>query len=557
MDWLALDEITHVSRPVEEILKSRKVQDVEKFLHPKLKDLYAPEFDPFLLKDMNIAIPRIAHAIESGEKIMIEGDYDCDGVTSTSVFLMGLRDLNADVIYHIPLRKDGYGLSRKAVDMAYNAGVTLILTCDNGIAAIDAVDYAKSLGIDVIVTDHHEPQEEIPKAFAVIDPKQKDCPYPTEELAGCGVVFKVLQALNLFMNGDIRKPEKYLDIVCIGTVGDVMKLVGENRIITKYGLEYLSVTENRGLIQLLRALSLDDKDEITTRQLGFQIVPCLNAAGRLHDAMEAVQMLTTASKRDAFRTANKLKQFNDERRKLSEEWQKKLIDYLEDNPRILENTILVIPAEEEIPEGIVGIIAGRIKDRYQKPTILLSPTDDPDIFKGSGRSVKAYNMFEEMLPHKHLTEAFGGHEAACGLKIKRKNIKKYSKLLNEACTLTEEDLMPKLFIDYEIEPELLQQSFVEELELMEPFGNGNQKPLFLLRDVMVNYPKGIGAKQQHLKFQGQCNDEFIDMIGWNMIEKWEALGKPKFLDVVFYPGLNTWNNNTKVQLEMQDIRVAQ
>lgn len=556
MDWTALADITQMSRPIEEILKSRKVEDVEKFLYPKRDDLYAPEYDPFLMKDMSMGVARIADAIQNNERIMVEGDYDADGVTSTATFVMGLRDLGADVMYHIPLRKEGYGFSKKAADIAKDNDVSLILTCDNGIAAHEAVDYAKSLGIDVVVTDHHQPQETIPSAFAVINPQQEDCPYPTKELAGCGVVFKVLQALNQFMNGDMKKAEKYIDIVSIGTVGDVMKLVGENRLITVYGLEALVSTSNRGLAQLLRALRLDDKEELTTTHLGFQIVPCLNAAGRLYSASSAVDMLITESKRDAFRTAKLLKEVNDERRKLSDDWLKKIVKNLEENHKeLLDMKVLIIPYHEEIPEGLVGIIAGKLKERYQKPTVLLSPLEDkPDMYKGSGRSVFAYNMFENMLPFKDMTDGFGGHDMACGMTIPQKNIKKFIKAVNKACTLTEEDLMPKLFIDYEIEPELLTKDFVEELEMLAPFGNGNQKPLFLLSDVIVNYPKAIGAKGNHLKFQGQCNDEYIDMIGWSMYEKWEALGKPARVDVAFYPGLNTWNNRTNVQLEIQDIR---
>jgi single-stranded-DNA-specific exonuclease len=558
MDWETSGEITHISRPIEEILKARNVKDVDRFLKPKLSHLYLPEYDPFLMKDMTIGVARVAQAIEEDEIIMVEGDYDADGVTSTATFVLGLEEFGASVFYHVPKRQEGYGLSKASVDIADAKGATLIVTCDNGIAAVEAVDYAKSLGIDVVITDHHKAPEVLPNAFAIINPQQIDCPYESKELAGCGVVFKFLQAMHQFINGDSRKAEKYLDIVCIGTVGDVMKLVGENRVITKFGLERIVATENRGLQQLLRALSLDDKEEITVRHLGFNIVPCLNAAGRLRDASEAIEMLLTQSKRTAYRTARKLNELNNERRELTKIWADKIGEYINNTPSLLKQKVMIIPYDEDVPEGLIGIIAGRLKEKYQRPVILLSPTHkDPELYKGSGRSIFAYNMYEEILPYKYLTEGFGGQEMACGMTINKSKLKEFTKEINKQCTLTADDVIPKLFIDYEIEPELVTQEFVKELDMMKPFGQGNQQPLFMLRDVYVQYPKGIGQKGQHLKFLGQANEENVDMIGWSMYEKWEGLGKPDAMDVAFYPGLNTWNNKTTVQLELRDIRKAE
>lgn len=560
MDWSTTAEITHttVSKPIEEILKSRRVKDIEKFLRPELSHLYDPAYDPFNLKDMEIAVPRIATAIENDELILVAGDYDADGVTSTSVLVRGLEELGADVDYDIPDRKDGYGLSKKIVKDAYDNGVTLIVTCDNGIAAVEAIEYAKKLGIDVVVTDHHEPQELLPPALAIVNPKRHDCLYPTKQLAGCGVVFKLLQALHSFITGDMKKAEKYLDIVSIGTVADVMELVGENRVIVKFGLERLSITKNKGLRALFRVINLHEKEELTVKDIGWSIGPVLNAVGRLYHAGEAVEMLITPSKREAWRLAKRLDEINRERKILTEEWSKKITQHIDNDPALSSHNIMIVPFNEDVPEGLVGLIAGKLKEKYARPVILLvKDHHDKTKYKGSGRSIPAYNMFEEITKHKTLLETFGGHAAACGISLKSSNVKPLQTLLNDSFDVDPDDLIPKLFIDYEIEPELITEEFVEDLAKMEPFGQGNPKPLFMVRDVFVQYPKAIGSKQNHLKFLGQANDENIDMIGWSMHEKWVALGKPRSLDVAFYPGINEWNGKRNVQLEMKDIRLIE
>lgn len=560
MNWnAAVAEITQISRPIEEILKSRHVKDVEAFLNPELSHLYLPEYDPFLMKDMDIAVARIAVAIEEEEPMMVAGDYDADGVTSTSVFVRGLEALGADVVFDIPDRKrDGYGLSKRAVKEAHDAGIGLIITCDNGIAAVEAVDYAKSLGIDVIVTDHHEPQDVLPKAFAIVNPKQKDCPYESKELAGCGVVFKVLQGLNQFINGDIRKAEKYIDIVSIGTIADVMKLVGENRTIVRFGLERLSITKNKGMAHLLRILKLDEKEEITERDVGWSIGPVLNAVGRLYNAEMAVELLVTRSKRKAWRLSKRLDEINKERQKLTAEWTKKITEHIDADPKLLNQNIMIIPYGEEVPEGLVGLIAGKLKEKYARPVILLvKDHKDKNKWKGSGRSIIGYDMFESIMPYKYLLETFGGHTAACGISLKKENLKELRQELNDNYDVDPDSLVPKLFIDYEIEPECIDLDFAYDINKMKPFGNGNTEPLFMLRDVFVHYPKAIGSKQNHLKFVGEANEERFDMIGWSMYEKWDALGKPHAVDVAFRAGLNTWNGNTKVQLEIADIRLPE
>jgi single-stranded-DNA-specific exonuclease len=560
MNWnAALAEISQISRPIEEILKARQVKDVDGFLNPKMSHLYAPEFDPFNLKDMDIAVARIASAIDNDEPMMVAGDYDADGVTSTSAFVRGLEELGAEVVFDIPDRKnDGYGLSKRAVKEAYDEGIRLIITCDNGIAAVEAVDYAKSLGVDVIVTDHHEPQDVLPKAFAIVNPKQKDCPYVTKELAGCGVVFKVLQGLNQFINGDIKKAEKYLDIVCIGTIADVMKLVGENRTIVKFGLERLAVTKKRGLQSLLRILKLDDKEEISTRDIGWSVGPVLNAVGRLYNAGLAVELLTTRSKRKSWRLAKRLDEINKERQKLTAEWTKKIVEHIDKDATLLNQNVMMVPFGEDVPEGLVGLIAGKLKERYARPVILLvKDHKDKAKWKGSGRSVNGYDMFESISAHKDLLDKFGGHQAACGISLLDKNLKKLRQELNDNYDVDSDELVPKLFIDYEIEPECITLDFAYDIDKMKPFGAGNMEPLFMLRDVFVQFPKAIGSKQNHLKFVGEANDERLDMIGWSMYEKWDSLGKPRALDVAFRAGLNTWNGNTKVQLEIVDIRLPE
>lgn len=556
MNWHAVAEIDNlVSRPIEEILKSRKVKDIDKFLYPELAHLYDPEYDALVMKDMATAVTRVTRALDEYEPIMICGDYDADGVTSTSVLIMGLEELDANVIYDIPDRKDGYGLSKRAVDKAVGKGVTLIITCDNGIAANEAVDYANKKGIDVVITDHHEPQEVLPNALAIVNPKQSDCPYPFKELAGCGVVFKFLQALHAYVTGDVKKAEKYLEIVAIGTVADVMELIGENRLLVKYGLEKMPITKNKGLKALLRILRLDDKDEITVKDIGWSIAPVLNAIGRLYTADEAVEMLTSESKRQAWRYAKRLDKVNRERQLLTEQWSKKIIKHIDDDPDLIHMDVMIIPFPEPIPEGLVGLIAGKLKERYTRPVILLTDDhNDKTRYKGSGRSIPAWDMFESVSEHKHLLIHFGGHKAACGLSIAKKDVQAFSDALNDDFDVDPDELVPKLYIDYEIEPELVCDDFIEELEMLEPFGKGNEKPLFMLKDVYVQYPKAIGAKQNHLKFTAQSNDEEFGVVGWSMHEKWVAMGKPTSVDIAFYPSFNEWNGRRSIQLELKDIK---
>ncbi|MNX91108.1 Single-stranded-DNA-specific exonuclease RecJ [compost metagenome] len=420
------------------------------------------------------------------------------------------------------------------------------------------MEYAKSQGIDVIITDHHEPQEQIPQALAVINPKQSDCPYVTKELSGCGVAFKFLQALAEFTTGDSRKMERYLDIVTIGTVADVMDLVGENRLIVKFGLEQMTDTHNRGIQQLIQVLGLDEKEEITAKHIGWNIAPIINAAGRLGDPAEAVQLFLTDSRRVAHRVANELKLINDERRKLTEEWTKKIVKVVDAMPDLLAHHIMIIPFPAAVPEGLVGLIAGRLKERYSRPVILLAPeAHNPLMYFGSGRSIPAYNMFDEILPLKSMLEKFGGHGAACGMTIKREKIAELSRILNEAAKGMNFDVRPRLFIDYEIEPEHITKSFAEDLKLMEPFGKGNSKPLFLLRDASAGDVKALGKTQTHLKMNAHVQNHVLEAIGFSMVDKWKAIGEPKRVDIAFYPGLNEWQGRVKVQLEMQDIREAQ
>lgn len=543
-----------IDSPIREIISDRGNTNIEAFIQPDIKDLH----DPSLMKGMNEGTNRVVRAIQNGEKVRVMGDYDADGITSTYSMLTLLDHAGAVISYEIPDRKDGYGLSKKLIDHAYRDGIDLIITCDNGIAAVEAVEYAKEKGIDVVVTDHHEPQDVLPDCV-IVNPHQPGCEYPFKKLAGCAVAWKFCQEVLRKLEGaaGIAKSYEVLDAVAIGTVADVMDLVGENRILVHYGLKRLNSTQNIGLQELYKALELDTKTyPVDASTIGFKIGPALNATGRLVSASEAVEMLLERSRLRALRSAKYLAELNNERKIWTEAWVKKAVEYFGEEP---EDKILVFRAEW-IPEGIVGNIASKIKEKYNRPVLIMTRDESGSFYKGSGRSIPKYNLFDNIMKIRDLFIAAGGHGMACGFSIHEDHVGEMITKLNAACKLTPEDMQPTLLIDYDIDYTLLNTEFAEEIAALAPFGKGNPKPKFMLTDVKVIDFKPMGKEGNHLKLRVAANDVIFECVGWNMIEKMRDIQRGHkgdiWLDVAFTPGINEWNNRKSLQLMLEDIRVA-
>lgn len=502
-DFAAIGEKFHISPRLACLIRNRDVigdENIECYLNGTIADLY----DGMLLKDMDKAVNILMEKIENGERIRIIGDYDIDGVNATYILLEGLENLGADVDMDIPDRiLDGYGLNRHLIDRAFEAGIDTIVTCDNGIAASEEIAYGKSLGMTIVVTDHHEvPYEEtgeerrylLPPADAVVDPKRADCEYPFKGLCGAAVAYKLVEALYEAMDRDVEDMDYLMEEVAIATVGDVMDLVGENRIFVKQGLEMLRRTTNPGLKSLIECTGLD-LENISSYHIGFVLGPCMNASGRLDTAKRALNLLRAKSKKEADILAGDLKALNDSRKDMTEEAVEQAVRQVEETPVGREKVLVVyLP---DCHESLAGIVAGRVRERYYKPTYVL--TDAEEGVKGSGRSIDAYHMYEELSKCKNLLTRFGGHKLAAGLSLPKENVERFRQAVNAVCTLSEKDLHEKVSIDMQMPFSCVTEKFIEELELLEPFGKGNPKPVFAEKNVEILNARRIGKNQNMLK----------------------------------------------------------
>lgn len=495
----------HISPRLACLIRNRDVigeEAISSYLNGTINDLY----DGMLMKDMDKAIDILREKIEEHKKMRIIGDYDIDGVNATYILLEGLEGLGADVDSDIPDRiKDGYGLNVDLIERAYEAGVDTIITCDNGIAATEEIAYGKRLGMTIIVTDHHEvPFEEtdgekhylLPPADAVIDPKRADCGYPFKGLCGAAVAYKLIEALYEACGKDVDDMDYLIENVAIATVGDVMDLVGENRIFVREGLAMLGRTKNFGLRSLIECTGIDKK-KINAYHIGFVLGPCLNAGGRLDTAKRALSLLRASSKKEADILAGDLKALNDSRKDMTEaavEEAKALVD----GSNLKEDRVLVVYLPS-CHESLAGIVAGRLRERYVKPVFVL--TDGEESVKGSGRSIEAYHMYEGLNGCKNLLGKFGGHKLAAGLSLEKENVEELRRRLNENCTLTKEDMTEKVTIDMEMPFSSVTEELVEELSLLEPFGKGNTKPVFAARNVSLLGARVIGRNRNVLKLK--------------------------------------------------------
>lgn len=550
-------------------------EKVNEFLNSSLKKLY----NPYLMKDMDKAISIMVDAINNNEKIIVYGDYDADGVTSTAILYKAIKNCGGRVDYHIPHREnEGYGMSVSRIETIAEEGFDLIISCDNGISAIEEVKRAKELGLKVIITDHHElPFEEIegerrtvlPNSDALINPKQEDCNYPFKLLCGAGVAYKFSLALYDAMNMKNANTDELLELAAIGTICDVVDLKDENRIIAKTGLKILSNTKNMGLKALKHII--DIKDEVTCYNVGFNIGPCINATGRLETAQLSLDLLLCEDSGEALDIATKIFNLNKERQDLTTESVEQVCADIE-GASLINDRVLVV-YNKSIHESIAGIVAGRIKEKYGKPTFVL--TEGKEMPKGSGRSIEEYNMFEEMIKCKEVLSKFGGHPMAAGLSIEEENISRFRELLNENCTLNEEDLAIKIRVDSPIKLSYVTEEVVQEFKLLEPFGKGNPSPILQANHVPVGDIKFLGSEQQHVKFRfnidGTNNmmeglyfnkrDEVIEILklayGDDYSEYEAGYIKPKglVLDILFQPDINEYMGRRSVQLKLKDIKL--
>ncbi len=558
-DFNGLSSKFGIDPVVARVLRNRDLvsdEDYDMYLNGNINSLHNPR----LLKDIDKAVDIIKSKIKEGKRLRIIGDYDIDGICSIYILLQGLKRIGANVDYEIPHRvEDGYGINTRLIDVAYNDGIDTIVTCDNGIAAIDQINYAKQLGMTVIVTDHHDipfvenegkKQYLSSNADAIINPKQKECPYPFKELCGAVVAFKLVQVLYEEFCVPYEEFKTLFQWAAIATVGDIMVLLDENRIIVKEGLKLLNNTDNLGFRKLIEAVQLENK-KLNAYHIGFVLGPCLNASGRLETAKHALEMLMATDSKIATEFAIKLKDMNEERKLLTTQGVEKAIEAIEKQHKESDRVYVIhIP---ECHESIAGIVAGRIKEIYYKPTIVLTNTG---MSKGSARSIEGYNIYDEINKCSHLLEKFGGHPMAAGMSLKEENIEEFRRLLNENCILTEKELTKKVWIDVAMPLEYVSEKLVNQLEVLEPFGNGNPKPVFADKNLKLCEKRILGANKNALKlvFETSNGYRYQAIYFGEAIDMHDQLVVGNTYSMLYYPTINEFNNRVTVQMTVLSIR---
>lgn len=575
-DFQHISEKFHISPRVASLIRNRDVigdDAIEKYLNGTIADLY----DGMLMKDMDKAVAVLGEKIKENAKIRIIGDYDIDGIQSTYILLEGFRMLGADVDSDIPDRmKDGYGLNRNLIDRALEADVDTIITCDNGIAAAEEIAYAKSMGMTIVVTDHHEvPYTEIgagrryilPEADAVVDPKQEDCTYPFKGLCGAAVAYKLVEALMEAMGKDAEDADYLMENVAIATIGDVMDLVDENRIFVKQGLDMLKRTENLGLKALMECTGVN-VDKLSPYHIGFVIGPCMNASGRLDTAKRALELLEAKKVAEADLLAGDLKALNDSRKDMTAQAVEEAFIQVE-NSELKDADVLVVYLPE-CHESLAGIVAGRIREKYYRPVFVL--TKGAEGLKGSGRSIEAWHMYEGLNRVKHLLSKFGGHKMAAGLSMSEENLEQFRKEINEKSGITPEDLNEKIAIDMQLPFECVNEKFIGELAVLEPFGKGNARPVFAERQVQVESARILGKNKNVLKLQVKdLHGTRMDAMYYGDVNTFVEYVREKFGDIAcecllrghghgivmaftYYPDINEYQGVRTPQIVIQNYK---
>ena len=557
-DFNGIAEKYQISPIIARLMRNRDVigdEAIDFYLNGTVEDLY----DGLLMKDMDRAVDILKEKIEEGKKIRVIGDYDIDGVNATYILQQGLAGLGADVDTDIPDRiKDGYGLNQMLIDRALEDDVDTIITCDNGIAAMNEIAYGKENGMTIVVTDHHEvPYLEengekkylLPPADAVVDPHRADCGYPFKGLCGAAVAYKLVEVLYRVSGKSDQEvehlQESLMENVAIATIGDVMDLVGENRVFVKKGLELLKTTKNEGLHALMQCTGVDTAN-LNTYHIGFVIGPCINAGGRLDTAKRALELLNASNRREAVTLAADLKELNDSRKEMTEEGVEEAVRQIESSSW-KDDQVLVVYLPE-CHESIAGIIAGRIKERYYRPTFVLTRGETG--VKGSGRSIEAYDMFAEMNRCRELFTKFGGHKLAAGLSLEEENVEVFRKRINELADLTEEDLQMKVSIDMRLPFPYINEELIHELKILEPFGKGNGKPLFVESKLRVIQPRIFGKNRNVLKcrLEDQQGNQMEAVYFGEVEDCLQQMEKKQIMSFTYYPSINEYMGRRTIQL---------
>ena len=557
-DFNGIAEKYQISPIIARLMRNRDVigdDAIDFYLNGTVEDLY----DGLLMKDMDRAVDILKEKIEEGKKIRVIGDYDIDGVNATYILQQGLAGLGADVDTDIPDRiKDGYGLNQMLIDRALEDDVDTIITCDNGIAAMNEIAYGKENGMTIVVTDHHEvPYLEengekkylLPPADAVVDPHRADCEYPFKGLCGAAVAYKLVEVLYRVFGKSEQEvehlQESLMENVAIATIGDVMDLVGENRVFVKNGLELLKTTKNEGLHALMQCTGVDTAN-LNTYHIGFVIGPCINAGGRLDTAKRALELLNASNRREAVTLAADLKELNDSRKEMTEEGVEEAVRQIESSSW-KDDQVLVVYLPE-CHESIAGIIAGRIKERYYRPTFVLTKGETG--VKGSGRSIEAYDMFAEMSRCRELFTKFGGHKLAAGLSLEEEKVEVFRKRINELADLTEEDLQMKVSIDMRLPFPYINEELIHELKILEPFGKGNGKPLFAESKLRVIQPRIFGKNRNVLKcrLEDQQGNQMEAVYFGEVEDCLRQMEKKQIMSFTYYPSINEYMGRRTIQL---------
>lgn len=557
-DFNGIAEKYQISPIIARLMRNRDVigdKAIDFYLNGTVEDLY----DGLLMKDMDRAVDILKEKIEEGKKIRVIGDYDIDGVNATYILQQGLAGIGADVDTDIPDRiKDGYGLNQMLIDRALEDDVDTIITCDNGIAAMNEIAYGKENGMTIVVTDHHEvPYLEengekkylLPPADAVVDPHRADCEYPFKGLCGAAVAYKLVEVLYRVFGKSEQEvehlQESLMENVAIATIGDVMDLVGENRVFVKKGLELLKTTKNEGLHALMQCTGVDTAN-LNTYHIGFVIGPCINAGGRLDTAKRALELLNASNRREAVTLAADLKELNDSRKEMTEEGVEEAVRQIESSSW-KDDQVLVVYLPE-CHESIAGIIAGRIKERYYRPTFVLTKGETG--VKGSGRSIEAYDMFAEMSRCRELFTKFGGHKLAAGLSLEEENVEVFRKRINELADLTEEDLQMKVSIDMRLPFPYINEELIHELKILEPFGKGNGKPLFAESKLRVIQPRIFGKNRNVLKcrLEDQQGNQMEAVYFGEVEDCLRQMEKKQIMSFTYYPTVNEYMGKRTIQL---------
>lgn len=552
-----LSESLNISEPLAKLLVQRNIKtfsQAKNFFRPSIESL----FDPFLMDGMEVATRRVIEAITNNQLIFIYGDYDVDGICATSLLFLFLKELNANVDFYIPKRlEEGYGISKESLELIKSKNASLVIAVDCGITAVEEADFAKNIGLDLIICDHHQPKEHLPDAVAVLDPIKPNCNYPYKYLSGAGVAFKLAQGLSERI-GKRDLPMKYLDLVALAGAADIVPLTEENRILVKGGLEQINNHPRPGIAALLKSAGLQ-RGCLTSGQVVFTIAPRINAVGRLGDASRAVELLITDSYEQATELAKVLECENNERRKIDVD----TFDYanhLVENSLDLKKELAIILHQEEWHPGVIGIVASRLVEKYYRPTIMLTTIDG--VAKGSARSINNFNIYEALKKCEDMLLHYGGHQAAAGLAIEIEKLEEFRIKFNQIVreSIAQEELIPEILIDSEIKFGEITPKFIRILEQFSPFGPGNMRPVFITKGVnCINTPRVVGNNHLIATFKHKSNPKVIDAIGFNLGEYLDLLkeNKNSEFDIVYIIDQMDKDGRTIPQLKLRDLRISQ